>query len=202
MILSVFESQKALMDAFHWLYLREPFQVDVTYGKGALHKGHLRPDRCFDISPRFDFVEKADCTALPFFRGGEVHSIAFDPPFLAGGGDSGLMNRAYGSYKTVPELLAFYDEALREFYRVLAPGGLLLFKCQDINNGRTQGFSHCEIYNMALDAGLYALDLFVLVNRNRMKPHKMKHQNHARKAHCYFWVFEKSGKHNHRRKRK
>lgn len=80
---------------------------------------------------------------------------------------------------------------------MLKKGGILAFKCQDVINGRTQGFSHCEIYSAAKAVGLYGLDLFVFVNENRMPPPNLKKQNHARKTHTYFWVFKKCGRKNY-----
>jgi tRNA G10 N-methylase Trm11 len=166
---------------------------------GALHRGRLRPEHCFDLAPRHDFVRQVDCRALPL-ADASAGAIAFDPPFLAGGGNSGVMHEKYSSYPSMPALYQFYDEALREFFRVLSPGGFLVFKCQDLLNGRSQGFTHCEIYNAGIRSGFYACDLFVLVNRNRMTPHNLKRQVHARKATCYYWVFKKSERKNHRMK--
>lgn len=196
MILNAFDSQRELLDAICKLH-RFEFDLDPTYGAGALHRGRLRPERCFDISPRHDFVLQADCRALPLLHSC-ARAIAFDPPFLAGGGQTGVMHEKYSSYPSIRALYAFYGEALREFRRVLVPQGFLVFKCQDILNGRTQGWTHCEIYQLALSHGFYAADLFVLVNRNRMKPHNLERQVHARKATCYYWVFKKSNQKNHR----
>lgn len=169
----------------------------MTYGRGGIHSGSLRPELCFDLVPKHAFVQQADVRALPL-RSGAVSSVIFDPPFLAGGGASGRMHQQYSSLESVPKLLRFYEEALAELLRILGPGGVLVFKCQDINNGRTQGFSHCEIYNTATRLGFYALDLFVLVASHRMRPYGMQRQDHARKANCYFWVFKKAKKKNYR----
>lgn len=170
--------------------------IDPTFGRGMLHKGRPLPKFCSDLAPRKPFVRKADCRKLKL-ASGSGEAILFDPPFLAGGGKSGRMHSIYGSFPTVIKLYEFYSEAMAEFRRILRPGGILVFKCQDINNGRTQGFSHCEIYNIAQTLGFYALDLFILINENRMPPHKLKHQSHARKTHCYFWVFKKSNQTNY-----
>lgn len=198
MITSVFDRQQQLLDAIHWLYWRAAFDCDVTYGKGNFYGPgkDLRPETCFDLAPRFDFVKQADVRKLPL-GDGSMGSIVFDPPFLAGGGQNSVMHRHYSSFKTVEELYAFYGEALVELHRVLRRGGILVVKCQDLNNGRTQGWSHCEIYAKALQAGFYALDLFVLTSKNRMRPYNMRNQFHARKAHSYFWVFKKCNRSNY-----
>lgn len=199
MIITVFDSQPKLMQAICQLYRIEydSFDLDPTYGKGMIHKGIAQPRRAFDLVPAFPWVSAFDVRDLPFIDG-EVSSIVFDPPFLAGGGATGIMHGRYSSFKTVDELLAFYQAAGAELARVLAPKGVLVVKCQDLNNGRTQTFSHCEIYQLFLDLGLYARDLFILTNPRTMRPHNMVNQNHARKAHSYFWVFEKCGRKNKR----
>ena len=51
--------------------------------------------------------------------------------------------------------------------------------------------SHIYIHNMAVDIGFYPKDLFVLNAKNRVISGKHKNQQHARKFHSYFWVFEK-----------
>lgn len=196
MILNIFETQRAVMDAVTKLHKFE-CDTDPTYGSVAIHAGRFRPERCFDLAPRFDFVEKADCRSLPL-KDLSRRGVLFDPPFLAGGGKSSTMHKKYSSYASVPELYQFYADAVSEFARILAPGGHLVFKCQDLNNGRTQGWSHCEIYNAGIRSGFYAADLFILVNRNRMKPPKLQLQSHARKATCYYWVFRKPKRKNHR----
>ena len=121
-----------------------------------------------------------------------------DPPFLAGGGRSGKMNSKYTSYKTIEDMLESYSKMVTEVARIMPKGGVFVFKCQDILNGRTQTFTHCEVYEMALREGLYARDLLLLLSKNRLKPHNMRQQDHVRKAHSYYWVFEKCGKNNKR----
>lgn len=194
---SVFDRQFEVLDAIDRLHGIKRYDVDPTYGCGSLHTARNRPDFCSDIDPLWgDGVLKHDCRDLPQ-ESGSVGSIIFDPPFLAAGGISGIMHARYSSFRTVKSLYEFYNDAMAEFVRILRHKGLLVFKCQDILNGRTQGFSHCEIYLMALKLGYYAKDLFILTQNNRLPPTNMKTQQHARKAHCYFWVFQKGGRNNH-----
>jgi len=71
----------------------------------------------------------------------------------------------------------------------------LIFKCQDKISSTKQYMSHVFIANQAIDAGFYPKDLFVLIANKRLcADWQVKNQKHARKYHCYFWVFEKSNR--------
>lgn len=194
MIKSYYDNQENLIKSLSELYIGAGFHMDPTYSKGIIHRGIVDPEFKSDISPAGDYL-KSDCRQLPYLDN-SIRSIMFDPPFLAGGGKTGKMNKRFGSYQTVQSLLCFYEESLHELYRVLKRNGFLVFKCQDLCNGRTQTFSHCEIYNMAIKQGFYARDLFILITKNRMKPHNFVNQQNARKHHNYFWVFQKCKKKN------
>jgi len=188
MIKSIYSSNKDIMKAISILYV-EQFDLDPTYSKGIIYKGVNKPLNISDIAPHGDY-KKADCRNLDF-KPGCLHSIMFDPPFLAGGGERGIMHDRFSSFKNVNEVLKFYNDSLTEFLRILTKKGILVFKCQDLLNGRVQTVSHCEIYNMALRLGFYARDLFVLQAKSRPTPHNVTKQVHSRKFHSFFWVFEK-----------
>ncbi len=103
------------------------------------------------------------------------------------------MVKRFGAYPSENELHAFYKNALAEFYRILKPGGILIFKCQDKVSGGTQYFSHLFILNEAERFGYYCRDLFVLLAKQRIVADwQLQNQKHARKFHCYFLVLEKS----------
>jgi DNA modification methylase len=89
------------------------------------------------------------------------------------------------------DLWTFYSESLMEFYRVLRPGGILIFKCQDIVAGGKNYFSHIFIANAAETIGFVLKDLFVLTTNRRLGQWNLKRQVHARKYHCYFMVFKR-----------
>jgi hypothetical protein len=59
-----------------------------------------------------------------------------------------------------------------------------------VSSGK-QYLSHVEIINMAREIGFYAKDLFILEAKNRLIDPRIKKQQHARKFHSYFLVFEK-----------
>ena len=195
MIYTAYDNQKHLITDIKILYGIDRFDLDPTYNKGVIHYGNT-PKCIMDINPvKGSGAEFGDSTCLPY-DDYLVDSVLFDPPFLYGGGDSGIMNRRYSSFKDSDAMFRMYYDSMNEIHRVLNYNGYLVFKCQDILNGRTQTFTHCEIYKMALEIGFYARDLFVLKTKNKAKPHNMTQQLHARKNHSYFWVLQKIKKNN------
>lgn len=172
---------------------------DPTFSIGAFYNdtGIDPPPLRFDIQPQAEGVLCADARHLPL-EDGSISCEMLDPPFLATRGKSLLrgegnrINRRFGVYPDEKSLHRFYREAIREAYRVLKPDGILIFKCQDkVSSGR-QYMSHVFVMNTAVEAGFYPLDLFVLLAKNRLTADwQAKNQKHARKFHCYFWVFKK-----------
>ena len=185
------------------LHLHVPggkIDCDPTYSKGAFYDGTEieAPVLRFDIFPQTDGVVKANARQLPL-EDGSINCMMFDPPFLATTGKSltegsgNRINRRFGVYPNERELHQFYKSALQEAHRVLNPGGILIFKCQDKVSSGKQYFSHVFIMNEAVKAGFYPKDLFILTARNRLVADwQARRQIHARKYHCYFWVFQKS----------
>lgn len=166
------------------------FDCDPTYSKGVFYRSIPEPKYKFDLVPQADGVIQADARELPL-PDKSIKSIMFDPPFLATSGAGSKIKDRFGHYKTMYDLWEFYKDAIREFYRVLAPGGILVFKCQDTVDRGKNYFSHVEIMNMAVAYGFYPKDMFILLAEHRMPQWNMKKQVHARKYHSYFWVFEK-----------
>lgn len=173
--------------------------LDPTYSKGVFYKGAIEePYKKYDILPQVDGVEQACATKLPIEDSG-MDTIMFDPPFLATKGpslnkneDNNVINKRFGVFPTEVELHTFYQDALKEMYRVCAKGGILIFKCQDKVSSGKQYFSHCYVYEQARKCGWYPVDFFVLLAKNRIVANwQKKNQKHARKYHSYFWVFKK-----------
>jgi hypothetical protein len=178
------------------------FDVDPTYSKGNFYKsGRIpQPTYKFDLYPQVgmsDDVEEASSTDLPL--GAEsVNSINFDPPFVIGGqtykaakDGSCITAKRFGNFVSWDELRTMYGASLAEFYRILKPNGVLVFKCQDCVAGGKQHMSHAWIMYKAVELGFYPKDLFVLVAKNRVIDGRFA-QQHARKFHSYFWVFLKT----------
>jgi len=174
----------------------QAIEVDCTYSKGNFYDntGIERPTHCFDLHPQFSYVRKANANNLPL-PDESVSVLMFDPPFLSDAGytgeNKGKISLRFGTVgKELQELWQWYAQCLKEFARVLKPNGIVIFKCQDVVSGGKQYFSHCEVMMQALQAGFYPKDLFVLLSDSRpIGRHKT--QQHARKYHSYFWVFQK-----------
>ena len=174
---------------------------DPTYSTGGFYRdGMIPPPRLrFDIKPQMEGVVQADCRNLPV-ASGSLRCMVFDPPFLATKGKSlesgsgNRINRRFGVFPSEPELHRFYIDSLLEAYRILAPHGILIFKCQDKVSGGKQYMSHVFIMNEAVRIGFYPRDLFILLAKNRLVADwQIRNQKNARKYNCFFWVFEKDG---------
>jgi tRNA G10 N-methylase Trm11 len=93
-------------------------------------------------------VLQADCRKLPI-KSGSIRSIIIDPPFLATTGKSlqsnngNIINRRFSVARSERELAALYEAAIMEANRVLCPGGILVFKCQDKVSSGKQYMMHC-----------------------------------------------------------
>lgn len=186
------------------LHCEGDIELDPTYSTGGFYKqGVKEPKYKFDIQPARPGIIAAAAEALPL-KDNSIKTMIFDPPFLATKGKSldtpsdGVQNktvRRFGWYASEKELFAFYKEALIEFKRILEPKGVLIFKCQDKVSGGKQYMSHNYIISCAEELGFYTKDLFVLLSKNRMVPKwQTLNQQHARKFHSYFLVFENSNK--------
>jgi hypothetical protein len=167
-----------------------PFDVDVTYSTGRFWNGLPKPKYKFDIAPQAEGVVQADARNLPV-ASGSVTSVMFDPPFVVAPlPRPGIIRDRFSCYANVKELWAFYDATLQEIYRILS-AGIVTVKCQDIVSGGKQHLSHVAIINMAEKIGFYSKDLFILARENVLWSPNMEHQQHARKKHSYFLVFQK-----------
>ncbi len=176
---------------------------DPTYSKGNFYNNTgIEPPRYrFDIDPQRDDVQYGDSRNLPL-ESNSLNCIMFDPPFLATTGKSlsindnnNIMNKRFGVYPNEQELHRFYIDSLKEQHRILKTGGILIFKCQDKVSSGKQYMTHAFIMQWAIEIGFYPKDLFILLSKNRLIANwQANAQKHARKFHCYFWVFQKSDK--------
>lgn len=196
LIKSIYNDQFDILNAILKLCKIDRFFLDPTYSTGGFYKnGRVKaPFLKSDIDPKGDGVIECDVRELSKEFGVEsTPSIIFDPPFLGGGGKSrsGVINKRFSAFDTVSEMWELYRDAILEIYKVLEPDGYLCFKCQDIVNDHKNYFSHVIIMNYAVKVGFYPKDLFILKAKNRVIRANMQNQEHARKFHCYFWLFQK-----------
>ncbi len=156
---------------------------------------------------------EVDCRDLPY-ESCSLDCVVLDPPYmeglfrrsedhLAGSGTHASFRRAYSHGKATDELEAadapkwhdavvdLYARAGREAYRVLKPNGMFIVKCQDEVSANKQRLTHIEIITGSESLGFYTKDLFVVVRSNRAGISRLKKQEHARKNHSYFIVFQK-----------
>lgn len=186
------------------LYVRPGSVIaDVTYGKGAFWR--KVPPEAYDLRPT-DIVTGVDCRDLPY-ADSEMDCLVLDPPYMHSPGgtahasrrshlgfevhyrNNGSGNRTGRKYHEA--VLALYEEAGREAYRVLRERGVLIVKCQDEVCANRQRFTHIEIMQAYEQLGFVAEDLFVVVRKNRPGVSRVVRQVHARKNHSYFLVFWK-----------
>ena len=181
------------------LYGIEKFDLDCTYSKGNFWKDLPHPTNRTDLYPHNETVIEANSEKLPF-DDGSMNSIMYDPPFIVAGASykenkdgSSIIAKRFEGYTSYEDLKTNYYNTLKELYRVCSKGGFVVMKCQDTVSGGKQYFTHVMIMNMASHIGFYPKDLFILHNKVRLNSFGSRwlKQEHARKYHSYFWVFEK-----------
>ena len=104
-----------------------------------------------------DIRDGIDCRDLPY-DDGEVDCVVLDPPYMHTPGgtahtshtafehhyrNNGTGNRTVKKYHEA--VLALYEEAGKEAFRVLRDRGVLIVKCQDEVCSNRQRFAHVEI---------------------------------------------------------
>ena len=195
-IKSISYDQSEILAWVSILYLDgDGFDMDPTYGYGGFYKSIIpKPRFVFDNRTLDGVSAVSDCTRLPL-RDKAVHSIVFDPPFIIRGNRTestrGKMANRFGCFHDRGEREVFYLMSLMEFYRVLDKGGILIFKCQDEVDSHINVFTHVYVHEAALSVGYTPEDLFILTRKSTIGRYNIKHQEHARKFHSYFWVFKK-----------
>jgi DNA modification methylase len=177
--------------------------VDVTYGRGTLWAD---TDLSRYVVLGSDLIMGIDCTSLPY-GDGSIDAVILDPPYVAGffrphkiGQDYGDFTHRYSAamsdvrFRYHAGVVDIFTRGGREAHRVLRAGGRLIVKCQDEVHAGKQYLTHVEVVNVYAER-FYARDLFVVMRRGgnfgTRGRAKACAQQHARKNHSYFVVFEK-----------
>lgn len=192
-----FDEQELIRDILFLHAKGNYIDCDPTFSVGNFYKDGLpKPKYKFDKTPQVKGVEAGTSDNIPLDNE-SVNTIMFDPPFVIGGLDhdgikegSNIISRRFTNFQTFDELKQMYSGSLTEFYRILKKDGIVIFKCQDCVASAKQHFSHCWVMNEAVKIGFYPKDLFILFAKNRLTDGRK--QQHARKYHSYYWVFEKT----------
>lgn len=197
---SVYNSNYEIIKNIMSLYNIEQFDLDCTYSRGLFWKDLPSPKIKSDIIPLAEDVIEADSEHLPF-EDNSVKSVMYDPPFVISGKmykenkeGSSVIAKRFEGYTTYEKLTTNYYNTLQELYRVTDKNGIVVMKCQDTVSGGKNHFTHVMAMNMAMKIGFYPRDLFVLLAKMRINSFggKWNKQEHARKYHSYFWIFEKT----------
>ncbi len=192
------------------LYAEEGFTIaDVTYGKGVFwRKVDDTPYKVYQT----DQKTGVDCRNLPY-DDNSLDMIIFDPPYmeglfrkstahLAGGGTYGAFREFYsdgtatadnGGPKYHDAVLDLYIRTGFEVKRVLKDKRFFVVKCQDEVSANRQKLTHVELIYAYERMGFYCRDLFVVTRRNAASVSRLVKQQHARKNHSYFLVFQLYG---------
>lgn len=197
---SIYNSNYETIKNIMFLYEIEQFDLDCTYSKGAFWKDLPSPINKSDLYPSNESVIQASSEKLPF-ADNSMNSIMYDPPFVIAGATyrsnkegSSLMAKRFEGYTTYEDLMKNYYLTLKELYRICNKDGFVVMKCQDTVSSGKNHFTHSMIMNMAMELGFYPKDLFILNSNTRVNSFgtKWTRQQHARKYHSYFWVFQKT----------
>jgi DNA modification methylase len=182
--------------------------LDPTYGKGAWWRlwqpGRL-VTRDRKDQPWWDFRDMRILGGT-LFVDQCVDAVAFDPPYVSGGGiamgEDPSINRmrshydmnAGGTGKTSQSSVETQENVnlgLAECYRVCRKGGIVLVKCQDyVQSGKLWLGTHHTL-TAALELGFKCQDRLEMVGRPRPQPSGRGPQKHARRNLSTLFVLQR-----------
>lgn len=160
-----------------------------------------QPTYKFDVNPQVEDCPKIDPWGPWPLEDESVDVVILDPPFVVGGRDcpsilngkpnSNIIGKRFSSYYPRHEMFESYEHLLSEANRVLKDKGKIIFKTQATISGSINLMTPYYTCMVAEKLGLYILDEFVLISKQRLISGKVKKQQHARKYHSFFYVFQK-----------
>lgn len=191
--LSVFENDSEILTAIDDIFLKNKwFDLDCTYSKGVFYNNIKQPRKKSDLIPIYDDVVKADARDLSFIENESIESVVFDPPFLFRKRKSvnkDKISARFTYFSSFEELLEMYFKSMDCIHRKLQKGGFLLFKCQDMTDGKFY-CTHNEVINYAKSAGFELKDIIIKKGKSKLQK-DAKQQNCVGKIHSYWLVFKK-----------
>jgi hypothetical protein len=187
-----------LMVAVCRLYLEPRYTIaDLTYRNGVFWRKVGADIRQRVVGSDLETVERGlvcDLRSTPY-ADNSFDVCVLDLPYAhTGRVPNHLTASRYDASTTLAhshdEIRALYRDSLKEASRIARHQ--IWVKCKDeIESGR-QCWSHIEIFKDATALGLYARDMFILIPPSGGVTERWRTQHHARKAHSYLWVFERS----------
>ena len=157
----------------------KPYDCDITYSVGNFYgkfkdeNGEFeipQPKYKFDVDPQVEGVEKIDPWGSIPLPDNSIDSMMVDLPFVIGPRDcasmrnkkkgSNVIGQRFSSYYPRHEMFESYEHWLQEAYRVLKPGGVLVWKSQPVISGGINLMTSYYSCRVAEDLGFYIKDEF------------------------------------------
>ena len=190
--LSVFKSDADVLIAVDDIFLKNKWiDLDCTYSKGVFYQSIKQPKLKSDLFPLFEDVLQDDSKELKNIADKSLNSIVFDPPFLfrnRKAQNNDKMCERFSYFKSYEDLIDMYNKSLDCFKQKLTKGGYVLFKCQDMTDGKFY-CTHNDIINYATKNG-YILKDIIIKATNRKLQRDAKQQNCVAKVHSYWLVLK------------
>ena len=196
--------------------------ADITFSKGVFWKNiDLKKYKLTASDLKTKHLAKGckggiDSRKLPY-KNKSFDAVIFDPPYMhTPGGTAHNGHQNFEEYyannveqnqdvteqiwtetngnppKYHEAVLDLYNRTGREAWRVLDNDGVFIVKCQDEVCSNKQRLTHIEITLEFEKYGFQAIDLFVVMRKNKPGVSRIKtKQYHARKNHSYFMVYRK-----------
>lgn len=192
----------------------EPFECDITASELKFYEGRGRsaayniplPKLLFDVYPQDERIKKLEKWGPIPLEDNSIHSIVIDLPFVISPANapstknpskgSQLIARRFAAYYPVDNLYFSYYHWIREAFRVLDEGGILVFKEQSVISGGIRHNSDEFSFMAGEKVGFKMIDKFILQAKARLISNaKMKNgQQHSRSYTSQFLVFKKEAK--------
>ena len=193
--LSVFEKDSEILKAISDIHLKGKwYDADITYSKGVFYQNIEKPKYMSDLIPLYNFVKEDDATELKTYKDNSLNSVVFDPPFLfrnRKSNNNDKISARFSYFKSYEELFNMYKKSMLAIYTKLNKGGYLLFKCQDMTDGKFY-CTHNDIINFATNNGFILKDIIIKATTQKLQ-RDAKQQNCVAKVHSYWLVLKKVG---------